>query len=343
MLLASRMFVWGMLSTFLSCRAQPPMDSQTDDIATFAAVDREAFLYWKNNDLDDDQLYRGQCLKDKPLLRHYCEQNVVSRRWPELSLQLLEGRDAKLVQVIRDEDELTEQLNAIDAELKLHPGDVDLSSLRTETAREFNKIQSQHLKLEAEVNLVNDFMKKLTTDAIVYKMVPTEDRYKSQHILLAKLNGFFASAPNPPSAPVSQPPLASPHKWTSIWTDPMNAKVYIAIATPQTRDFAIATCRGISPGKWDAIGPYYPDMREYGDLCPLSGSADDAARLSSSPLAKFLPSTIFQDGQKSVISWSRCDAAGDLPVVMRFNQAGLKPFVSDSKRRFPVVCEMIGN
>ena len=342
----------------LSCRPPVQQSGHLSDIATNSKKDGTIYLYWK----DANNLTRGRCEADKPLLRHYCQNETTSVVWPTLSANLMEGRGTRLGQVKSDENELTKHLAAIDEELKRHPGDADLSSDRADTAKELNETRSQRIGLEAQMSLIDDFLVKLGTDTIVYRMVSTDERYNVQKPLLEKLNVMFGGVSNPPTNPVPPtqpqppanpppptqnpgepipvPPAPSRPDSTAIWNDPVSGKVYIGVAEPQTYEYAMKTCRSITPGVWEAVGPFLPDVQDVTKKCPISGNAAEGARLQASVLGQ-LPSMRMPDGTRSLVVWSRCGLIDGEPVVLRFGPTGpvqnlIKPFA-----QLPVICEMI--
>lgn len=346
------------LLTTSSCHPASEDRSQLSDVATNSKQNGAIYLFWK----DANNLTRGRCDNAKPLLRHYCQNDTASIVWPTLSVNLMEGRDTRLMQVQRDESELMKHLAAIDEELKTHPGDADLSSDRTDTAKELNEARSTRISIEAQMSLIDDFLVKLGTDTIVYRMVSTEDRYKSQKPLLAKLNQLFGESspyppyvpptrvpanPTPPSQIPNDPipvlpssPAPQPADATAIWTDPVTGKVYIGVSQPQSFSYAMKTCRTIAPGTWEAVGPFLPDVQAVTKNCSISGTAAEGARLQASVLGKFSGMKL-PDGTSALVVWSRCGSIDGKPVVLRFGPTGPVQYMIEPYVQLPVICEMI--
>lgn len=343
------------LLTTVSCRPSPKIDAGLDDIATNSKRNDAIYLFWK----DAHNLTRGRCEAGKPLLRHYCQNETVSIAWSTLSVNLMDGRDTRFAQVQRDENELTKHLAAIDEELKLHPGDADLSSDRADTAKELNETRSTRVSLEAQMSWVDDFLNKLGTNTVVYRMVSTDDRYNSQKPLLAQLNQLFGESPsqprptvpparpsvdpNPPTQnpdiPVPPPVASNGYDATTLWTDPVTEKVYIGVPA-QTYRYAMKTCRTITPGVWDAVGPFLPDVHAVTKNCAISGTAADGARLQDSPIGRFSGMKM-PDGTRSLVVWSRCGLVDGKPVVLRFGPKGPIQNTIAPTVQLPVICELI--
>lgn len=332
---------------FTACRPSAvPSHSHVADIATDSTRSNDIYLFWK----DADKLNRGRCEKDKPLLRHYCQLEVTSVVWPTLAAHMMEGREARFAQIKSDEAELIKHLAAIDEELKKNPGDFNLSADRTDTAKELSSTRSTRAGLEAEMALVNDFLVKLGTDTIVYRMVTTDQRYLAQKPLLEKLNRMFGHVGNPQNPPANPNPEPVPSQpapvyGTTLWTDPVSGKVYIGIGEPQLFEYALASCRSIRPGKWDAIGPYMPDVKELTKSCAMSGSAEDGARLHRSPMMNTLPAMRMPDGSGAWVVWSHCGYIKTnlnlSPIILKFGPEGPRQHMTDKSTKLPVICEML--
>lgn len=300
-------------------RAQPNA-SLTDvgsDIGTGTVV-----LYWAQ----DASVFRGTCEKDKPLLRSYCQHNVVTRKAAEVSAALLGNSEAKHTQLTKDKTELTAQLAAIDEALHNDPTNPDLSGERERVALELRKVTQALTAVDQYYNLAKGFIDKVAKSDIIYKVIGDNERYADLKPLVQALAGFFNSVPPP------QP--------DAVWTDPTTKRTFAAVKERYTWNGANTACQLISKGTWIAITGY------------LSGNCNDnpelGKRIFTSPLMDSIPASKVDSSAANKVVWSRCFYDGGYPIAIGLenstldvNAAKLKHYGLDNNTRLPVLCERV--
>ena len=300
-------------------KAQPnsSLNDVGSDIGTGSVV-----LYWAQ----DANMLRGTCEKDKPLLRSYCQHNVVTRKATDASTALLGNSEAKHNQLTKDKTELTAQLAAIDDALHNDPTNPDLSGERERVALELRKVSQALTAVDQYYNLAKSFIDKIAKNDIVYKITGDNDRYADLKPLVQALAGFFNSVPPP------QP--------DAVWTDPTTKRTFAAVKERYTWSGANSACQLITKGTWIAITGY------------LSGNCNDnpelGKRIFTSPLMDAIPATKVDTAAASKVVWSRCFYDGGLPIAIGLesstldvNAAKLKHYGLDNNTRLPVLCERV--
>lgn len=281
------------------------------DIGTGATV-----MYWA----EGENVYRGTCEKDKPLLRSYCQHHVVTRKAAEANAALLGNSEAKHAQLTRDKNELTTQLAAIDEALQEDPTNPDLSGERERVALELRKVVQVLQAVDQYYNLAKGFIDKIAKDAIVYKIVSNSDRYADLKPMVQALAGFFNSVPPPtPDA---------------TWTDDKTKRTFAAVSERYTWSGANSACQLIPQGTWIAVTGY------------LSGGCHDnldlGKRLFHSPLMDVIPeSKIDNSGNTSKVVWSRCFYDGGLPIAIGVDGESVKHYGLNNNTQLPVICERV--
>lgn len=284
------------------------------DIGTGSVV-----MYWAQ----DANMFRGTCEKDKPLLRNYCDHNVITRKSADVSAALLGNSEVKHTQLMRDKTALTAQLAAIDDALRSDPTNPDLSGERERVALDLRKVTQALTAVDQYYDLAKGFIDKIAKDSIIYKITAGGDRYADLKPLVQALSNIFSSVPPP------QP--------DAVWTDPTTKRVFAGIKERYTWSGANTACQLVGKGTWIAITGY------------LSGNCNDnpdvGKRLFSSPLMDVVPATKI-DAATGKVVWSRCFYDGGLPIAIGLENASLdaaklKHYSLSSATALPVICERI--
>lgn len=305
-----------------SCGKRSQPTSALSDIGSDISTGGATVLYWAQ----DANVFRGTCEKDKPLLRGYCQRNVVTRKAADASVAIYGNSQAKHDQLTRDKNELTAQLAAIDDALSKDPTNPDLSGERERVALELRKVTQGLAAVDQYYNLAKSFIEKLTKSDIVYKITAGSDRYDDLKPLVQALASFFNAVPPP------QP--------DATWTDTATKRTFAAIKDRYTWAGASAACQLIQKGTWIAITGY------------LSGNCNDSPelgkRLFTSPIMDVIPTTKIDTAASKVV-WSRCFYEGGQPIAVGLDNttfedalaAKLKHYGLASNTGLPVLCERI--
>jgi|GEM_PF-4254882 len=273
-------------------------------------------LYWAS----EAEIFSGQCESGKPLLRNYCQQNLISRGRADAENTLFAGAGQKKENLSRDASELRSQLAAIDEALAADPTNIDLSAERARVARDLATVRDALADVTMFTDQVQGFFSMISKSQIVYKIDANGDRYQEFKPLVKALAAFFAQVP----------PLTP----DATWTDAETKRTFAAIKDRYSWNAAQTACQQIRVGTWIALRGF------------LTGNcADDAAlgkRLFTSTLMDAIPATTGAGLPDGKTVWSRCYYNNGLPVAISSDASGtLKHTGLSSSRQLPVVCERV--
>ncbi len=303
--------------TLSTCGKTSPNTSSVKDIGSDISTGTTV-MYWA----EGNNVYRGTCEKDKPLLRTYCQHNIVTRKAADANAALLGSSEVKHAQLTRDKEELTTQLSAIDDALQEDPTNADLSGERERVALELRKVGQVLQAVDQYYNLAKGFIEKIDKSEIVYKISNDSDRYADLKPMVQTLANFFNSVPTPTP--------------TATWIDPATKRTFAAVKDRYTWSAANSACQLIPQGTWIAVTGY------------LTGGCHDnievGKRLFHSPLMNSIPeSKVDASGKASKVVWSRCFYDGGLPIAIGVDGASVKHYGLTNNTQLPVICERVKN
>jgi hypothetical protein len=249
-------------------------------------------LYW----IDADNIVSGECQKDKPKLRSYCQLNPVTRTLSDANSALYGNARGRQSQLQTDATELRSQLAAIDAALAADPGNVSLSAERQRVAIDLRNVNDALAAVATFTAQVDDFFAKILNERIVYTVDPAGERYPERKPHVQALAAFFRQVP--PAAPAA------------TWSDELTGRQFAAINDRYNWSTAQTVCQQIPDGSWVAI------LGFVGGAC--SDDVELGKRLFNSSLMSVIPSTRIGGEQETSRKhvWSRCYYNNGLSIAV---------------------------